>query len=154
MDSETKRGQSPFMWYVMFCDRPYNTLLQRGFRHVWVLGYQPYTQNWLIIDHHGVKCDFLVLTKEAGFSTLKSLDSDITCLSMHENIQPGRMLSWGLISCVEITKRILGINAPWAFTPLQLYRHIRAHAPHSVIKTGEIDNGSHETRQNCAKSSN
>lgn len=40
---------------------------------------------------------------------------------------PMRCAPFGLFTCVETAKRLLGIRARWVFTPWQLYRWLHAH---------------------------
>lgn len=51
---------------------------------------------------------------------------------------PMRRAPFGLFTCVETAKRLLGIRARWVFTPWQLHRWLHAH------RTGDRAVASHD----------
>lgn len=45
----------------------------------------------------------------------------------------------GLLTCVAVAKRLIGLRAPWVVTPFQLYRHLHAltaHRHRDEVSTG------------------
>jgi len=133
-------GRTPMLWHVIFCDSAFNLYLKPGFRHVWMLGYQAYTETWSLVDWHGTKCDLLTITKEARDMAIGSLSADSTHLAVVEELHSEPKLTISVYSCVTIVKRILGLRAPMVFTPLQLYNYMLTKARCRVIKSGDISN--------------
>lgn len=101
-------------------------VLKPGFRHVFAM--RPAgCEGWLVVDHRcnqlGVfhmDHDYICTVRElerAGVFTV------IECQKTHCEKVRG-IAGSGLLSCVAIMRRLLGISAP-VITPFGLYRHIR-----------------------------
>jgi hypothetical protein len=97
--------------------------LHIGFRHCFVC---------ISVNNHWVICDSLLhrtnLTVIEGVtaSDLVRWYSDRGCTVVRTNVRDPQPECAALrpYTCVEAVKRILGIHAPWTFTPWQLYRRL------------------------------
>lgn len=99
-------------------------LLKRGFRHcfavidcdgVWVT-VNPLSQRTDLTPIRGVSAVNLKRHYRAyGLRVIETRTQD-----------PGPYpLPWRPFTCVEAVLRVLGVRAPWVFTPWQLYRYLR-----------------------------
>ncbi|MGN0929529.1 MAG: hypothetical protein ACI4N3_02720 [Alphaproteobacteria bacterium] len=113
--------------------------------NVWVV-FSPVTTLWYLkFLHVGFKHCFLILEDNGYFFIVDPLSSKIELMSFHilgdrlikelenydmkvvktsinENVSP----SWkfGIFTCVEVVKRILGISSVRVITPYQLYKYL------------------------------
>lgn len=121
-------GRLPLSWYLVFHDpdkrRWWDRWLKPGFRHCYAL-----------------RCDRGVWVAVDG--SLPCLSVDIlpfspdnrpyaprggTIIHVNALVQPETFRTPQLIApftCVEVCKAVLGIRAPFVWTPWQLYRHVR-----------------------------
>lgn len=44
-----------------------------------------------------------------------------------------RLYGWRPYTCVEAVKRVLGLHAPWVFTPWQLYRYLKKSDKRKIV---------------------
>ncbi len=111
-------------------------LLKPGFRHVWAMKRAENFSGWLLLNvlsggvqvcevadgtpvHVGGRAfadyhDFLLATEAAGLAHI-----------VVAPVQPGTYWRFrGPLSCVSAIKHTLGVEAPFVWTPWQLYRHI------------------------------
>src|SRR5688572_8713944 len=113
----------PLQAFVIFCGRAdlwYLRFLKRGFRHCFVLLNDGV--HWIVIDplvsfmevvvgpvtpHH----DLPDLFRAEGFTVIEA----------PINRAPQRVFPFGLFTCVEAVKRILGLQSKRVLTPWQLY---------------------------------
>lgn len=94
--------------------------LKPGFRHCFVaVAEEP---GWVVVDPlshctqvHLFHFDPAPHYREAG----------LTVLETWRHAAPLRALAWRPYSCVEEVKRLLGMHAPWVWTPWQLFLHIQ-----------------------------
>lgn len=100
-------------------------LLRRGFRHVFcVISQGPY---WIRIDGMagkptvevvaGTQIDLAAFYRNEGY----------TVVSVNEG--PGTRAPFAIANCVGLVKAVLGLRAPFALTPHQLYRFLRKRTP-------------------------
>ena len=61
--------------------------------------------------------DVLSLIDTTRHYKLISVDMDVDPLKHHNPL--------GLLYCVSLVKKLLGINKPWIFTPYQLYKYLK-----------------------------
>ncbi len=101
---------------------PFAKYLERGFRHVFIAvlneGY------WIRIDGQGgLPVYEVVAGEDYDLQTFYRQQSGFTVKAVEADRAP---LRWPFMqaNCVGLVKRTLGINAPFVFTPYQLYRYL------------------------------
>ena len=109
---------------AVFCDQTglwWLRWLRRGFRHCFLvldegdgcLLVDPLAQQTELTRVRGVGLDHVAgWCRRRGFRV-------VPCRVCRA---PRRALGWRPFSCVEVVKRILGLQLPWVLTPFQLYR--------------------------------
>lgn len=116
-------GQSDLAWLK---------ILKPGFRHCYVLlndgrhwiSVDPLSNSMEVSVHHvPAEFDFPLWLKDRGHKIVPA------AIERRQKQAP-----WGLFTCVEAVKRILGIHSPFIITPWQLYRHLSAASRSSETK--------------------
>lgn len=97
--------------------------LRREFRHCFIV----------IRDRgHWIACDplchriSLAVLPPCQLAELASLfrQNGHRVIETTARIAPPALAPLRPVTCVEVVKRVLGLRAPWVFTPWQLYRHL------------------------------
>lgn len=115
---------APVPTWVVFCDAPqvwWLWPLRRGFRHCFVV--QRHARHFVTIDPLFGQLEVMIHPATRGFNLIQTLkDHGLTivfvCLNRNFNSRPIDVIS----TCVTISKRVLGFNAPFVQTPYGLYR--------------------------------
>ncbi|HFD16865.1 MAG TPA: hypothetical protein ENJ38_11260 [Rhodospirillales bacterium] len=114
-------------WLIAFVDYGerhwWCRFLRRGFRHVFALGYDPTTEQWVLAD------------AKIGGMILRPIDGPTADLVIADGRQHGRWLrcpAWHrgpaiprpCLTCVGMIEHLLGV--PWiaSWTPYRLYRRL------------------------------
>lgn len=116
-------------------DMPWLKILKPGFRHCSVIlndgknwiGFDPLS-NYTDISVHHVPVDFNL--------PLWMRDRGHTVISASLE-RPGKPAPWGLLTCVEAVKRVLGIHKRFILTPWQLYRHLSRRQNINLFQTSK-----------------
>lgn len=131
-------------YWIVFKDAEewYLRWMKRGFRHLWIQGCRDGL--WFSIDLRAttlqITADFLVdwsnrPMPETNFELNLDYQSAID-VKIHRwrgqgftvvDVSPGqggKFSFFGLLTCVGVAKRFLGIRAPWILTPAQLHRYL------------------------------
>jgi len=139
----------PAAWFILFPAKPrypgplpwYIRLLRRGWRHCYAARADGPGRT-VAIEHGGQAMlaeTFDVPVQE--FVRFMAERQAAFVLFVLDQGAPRRPHWRGPMSCVEATKALLGIAAPWIITPRQLARHLRrrcgALAVASITTTGE-----------------
>ena len=94
-----------------------------GFRHCYVV--VPSGDYWILLDGTAgmPRLEVIGGTKDSAAASCRR--EGLTIVEFE--IRPRGLLVWPwmLQNCVGATKAVLGIRAPWVWTPWQLYRHLR-----------------------------
>jgi hypothetical protein len=95
--------------------------LRPGFRHCFVAVQQ--SEFWIVCDSLAHRTDLTVL-REQNPNDLAEWYKNTGLIAVQTTTRqaPLRLAPLRLFTCVESVKRVLGIHAPWVFTPWQLYR--------------------------------
>jgi hypothetical protein len=104
-----------------FGDHPLSWLLHKDFRHVFV-----------VLESEG---DWILIDGQTGLPTVKAVaraDYDLAAFYRSEGlivveIERGRQTvrwPWALANCVGHSKAMLGIRAPFCWTPRQLFKRL------------------------------
>lgn len=122
--------------YVVFVDDPgpfFLKILASGFRHCFMaVTYDD--KHWVIIDHLYPYTALKVLTPdEIQVEVDKWIENGYTVLNTKLNDVINENAHFGMLTCVETTKRILKLNVWWIQTPWQLYWYITNNFPHVVM---------------------
>ncbi len=96
-------------------------LLRPGFRHCLVAIEQQ--DGWIILNplSHRIDIEFCPGIDEQTLSGYFEGTGGI-CVATRLSDPPPRPAPWRPFTCVEAVLRVLGLRAPWVFTPWQLYR--------------------------------
>lgn len=103
-------------------------LLRRGFRHCFVvLSAGP---RWLACEPLKDRIELAVLDLPREFNLARFYGEQGHRVLVGHRPPPGprRRFALAPLTCVTVVKRLLGINAPWVWTPFQLYAHLSAPA--------------------------
>ena len=107
-------GQADLKWLRM---------LKPGFRHCFVV-----IENhgrWILYNPLSHRTEITVLESATGTELMKGYRGQglrvVPWLFRPVRKKPA---PWGLYTCVEAIKRILGIHAPWIITPWNLYKFL------------------------------
>jgi len=113
--------------YITYRDSPsfWGLFLKKDFRHCsLVLDYESYIV-FVESRHRGVSIDIqdtpTEWKKQNHISKLRSLFPTVDVFE----VQPEGEHVHSIFSCVELTKRMLGINKWWIITPYQLHKYIQ-----------------------------
>lgn len=102
------------LWYLKF--------LRRGFKHCFVIlednGY------FFIVDPLSSKIELMTfhILGDMFIKEFEKLDMKVVKVFINDNVAT----SWkfGIFTCVEVVKRILGISSIRVITPYQLYKYL------------------------------
>jgi hypothetical protein len=98
--------------------------LRRGFRHCFVLLHaQPL---WLACEplKDRIELDVLDLPPEFDLARFYGEQGYRVLLGRRPPPGPRRRFAPAPLTCVTVVKRLLGIHAPWVWSPWQLYSHL------------------------------
>ena len=104
------------LWWLKF--------LRRGFRHCFVV--MNLNDRWVAIDPMAHHLEVSVPDVPVSFD-LKGWfeESGMLVVETYIRIPERRCYPPFFLSCVEVVKRVLGVHAPFVFTPAQLYRYLK-----------------------------
>lgn len=113
--------------YVVFSDRTdlwWLKFLRHGFRHCFVI--LRFTDIWMVLDPLAHKTELMRIDVPDAFSLVAWLEGEgDRVVKVPLKASEMKVLPPALCSCVETVKRILGIRAPFVFTPWQLFTHLQ-----------------------------
>lgn len=116
---------------VVFVDDtacPWLRWLRRGFRHCFVVvRAEPL---WLACEplKDRIELDILDLPCEFDLARFYGEQGHRVLLGRHPPPGPRRRFAPAPLTCVTVVKRLLGIHAPWVWSPWQLYAHLSSPA--------------------------
>ena len=121
---------APVPTWVVFCDAPHVWWLKplaRGFRHCFVV--QRHAKHFVTLDPLFGQLEIMIHPATRGFDLIQTLkDHGLTIVPFERNQKNGSKSFSALCTCVTITKRVLGIHAPFIQTPYGLYRTLMRRA--------------------------
>lgn len=105
-------------------NHPLDPYLRPGFKHVFIAVVSgPY---WVVLDgYRGVPHAQVVAPAEYDLGEFYAAQPDMTVLSYPRRITPQSRWPLAVANCVGMVKNLLGVSAPLAFTPWQLYMRLR-----------------------------
>jgi hypothetical protein len=114
---------------VVFVDEtacPWLRPLRRGFRHCFVV--LRAGRLWLACEPLKDRIDLDVLDLPEGFDLARFYRSQghRVLLGRRPRLGSGPRFAPAPLTCVTVVKRVVGIRAPWVWSPWQLYRHLRS----------------------------
>jgi len=115
------QGARALVVFVDQIDLPWLRWLRRGFRHCFVVVETP--QGWIACDPLSNRTELGCIVGPSAGELAKFYRSAGLCV-VETTVKkaPPRLAPVRLFTCVEAVKRVLGVHAPWALTPWQLYR--------------------------------
>ncbi|MCC9623944.1 hypothetical protein LPB41_19875 [Thalassospira sp. MA62] len=116
---------------VVFADapeKPLLKLLKPGFRHCFILISGQRAGEWICLDpqSHRIRCEswcYSPLFDPAAY--YRALGHACIWARYPEQVSP--RIRFGVMSCVELVKRVLDVRDVSVLTPWQLYRHLQGH---------------------------
>lgn len=125
-------GQGPYApmapsVLVVFADHagcPWLRALRRGYRHCFVV--LRAGSVWLACEplKDRIELDALDLPSEFDLAAFYRQQGHRVLLGQRPSPTTRRRFALAPLTCVTVVKRLLGINAPWVWTPWQLYSHL------------------------------
>lgn len=114
---------------VVFADDatcPWLRFLRRGFRHCFVV--LRAGSLWLACEplKDRIELDALALPPEFDLATFYGAQGHRVLHGRRPPPRPRRPFAPAPLTCVTVVKRLLGIHAPWVWTPWQLHAHLTA----------------------------
>lgn len=105
-------------------NHPLDPYLKPGFKHVFIAvvsgGY------WIVLDgYRGVPHAQVLAPSEYDLGKFYAAQPDMTVLAYPRRITPEARWPLAVANCVGMVKSLLGVSAPLAFTPWQLYMRLR-----------------------------
>src|SRR5262245_266168 len=117
-------------WLVGFCPSPnrgiWRLLAGRGpLSHCFAMRYDAPFWHWMLIDHsvQGLHVSLLASNEASG---LMALCRDKGVLLEMTSRRYRQWLPITPFTCVTTIKQLLGVRAPWTWTPRRLYGALRA----------------------------
>jgi hypothetical protein len=112
---------------VVFADHagcPWLRPLRRGFRHCFVV--LRAGSVWLACEPLKDRIELDALQLPAGFdlAAFYREQGHQVLLGQRPSPRARRRFALAPLTCVTVVKRLLGIDAPWVWTPWQLYAHL------------------------------
>jgi len=105
-------------------DLPWLRLLKPGFRHCFAV-LRP-KDGWILYQPLSHGTEILPLRLPQGFDLAGWYrQHGFVVVTTRRRTPPMRPAPWGLYSCVEAVKRVLGLHCAWVLTPWQLYRFLQ-----------------------------
>jgi hypothetical protein len=129
IQSSAGAREDPFSALVVFTDDAscvWLQFLRRGFRHCFVL--LRAGPVWLACEplKDRIELDILALPPEFDLAAFYGGQGHRVLQGRRPLSRPPRPSAPAPLTCVTVVKRLLGIYAPWAWTPWQLYAHLTA----------------------------
>jgi hypothetical protein len=112
---------------VVFADHagcPWLRPLRRGFRHCFVV--MRAGSVWLACEplKDRIELDALAAPDNFDLAAFYCQQGHRVLLGRRVPARPRRRFALAPLTCVTVVKRVLGIAAPWVWTPWQLYAHL------------------------------
>jgi hypothetical protein len=112
---------------VVFADHvacPWLRPLRRGFRHCFVVVRAGSV--WLACEplKDRIELDALALPEDFDLATFYGEQGHQVLVGQRLPVTARRRFAPAPLTCVIVVKRLLGIDAPWVWTPWQLYAHL------------------------------
>ena len=128
LDNETLDDNVIEEWTVVFRDPiKYHwcqKYLKKGFLHCFAFKRSPGGQFYMVVDpaRSHIHIDLLPCNDETFQAPTKNNHYVTIIKSINLDYDRGGFCRF---NCVEVVKGLLGISAPWAITPYQLFRRLR-----------------------------
>jgi hypothetical protein len=124
---EDRRPSAGAPVLVVFVDDtacPWLRVLRRGFRHCFVLLHA--APLWLACEplKDRIELDVLDLRREFDLARFYGEQGHQVLLGRRPPPRPRQRFALAPLTCVTVVKRLLGIHAPWVWSPWQLYAHL------------------------------
>jgi hypothetical protein len=112
---------------VVFADHtgcPWLRALRRGFRHCFLV--MRAGSIWLACEplKDRIELDALVLPDDFDLAAFYRKQGHQVLVGQRSPPRARRRFAVAPLTCVTVVKRLLGIDAPWVWTPWQLYLHL------------------------------
>jgi hypothetical protein len=112
---------------VVFADHagcPWLRPLRRGFRHCFVVIRMQSV--WLACEplKDRIELDALAVPDDFDLPTFYCQQGHRVLLGERVRMRARARIALAPLTCVTVVKRLLGIDAPWVWTPWQLYAHL------------------------------
>jgi hypothetical protein len=119
-------GRRKFGTWVVFsghADLPWLRLLRPGFRHCFLV--LQHADCWVMYEPLSNRTEISVIARKPDVDLIAWLrQMKFTVLPAQIQALQSKPAPWGLYTCVEAVKRVLGIRHHGLFTPWRLYRFL------------------------------
>jgi len=140
--ARASRGRSAMIVFVDHTECRWLQPLRRGFRHCFVA--LEHGHAWLVCDSLKSHMELNLLDLPAAFDLGRyyAQQGHRVLVGRIGSQIPQTAIAVTPLTCVSVAKRLLGIRAPWVWTPWQLFSHLLA-APHiwRVVAADEAARG-------------
>tara|TARA_Y100000401_G_scaffold67473_1_gene54016 strand:- start:635 stop:1096 length:462 start_codon:yes stop_codon:yes gene_type:complete len=122
---------------------PLDPYLRAGFKHVFIAVVSG--SHWIILDgYRGVPHAQVIASSDFDLGKFYASQPGMTAVRYPRRVTPEAKWPLALSNCVGMVKTLLGVNAPLAFTPWQLYMRLRANGAVPCVsaksaKESEVD---------------
>jgi hypothetical protein len=118
--------RSAMVVFADHADCPWLRPLRRGFRHCFVV--LRAGSVWLACDplKDRIELEALELPGKFDLAAFYREQGHQVLVGEHRLLRTRRRFALTPLTCVTVVKRLLGINAPWVWTPWQLYTYLSA----------------------------
>jgi hypothetical protein len=106
---------------------PWLRVLKPGFRHCFAV--LDDGRHWLVLDPLAPRTDLRALDRAEVPDLPEHLRRRGLTVIEARLRHPVRPAPWRPFTCVEAVKRLIGLDAPFVFTPWQLYRRLARETP-------------------------
>lgn len=122
-DADKCTGRKSFVVFSPNTEIWYLFWLRKGFKHCYLIIQD--NGKWISIDPMSSHIDVVVHNLASDFCLATWLKDEGMCVVPVRHRKPVvKSLPASWVSCVEVTKRVLGIRNWWIWTPYQLYKHL------------------------------
>jgi hypothetical protein len=125
-EGDGKALSSALVVFADHADCAWLTFLRRGFRHCFVV--LRAGSLWLACEPLKDRIELATLALPPGFDlpAFYAGQGHRVLQGCRPPPRPRQAFAPGPLTCVTVVKRLLGIRAPWVWTPWQLYAHLSA----------------------------
>jgi len=99
-------------------------LLHPRFQHCYVIKSSTCRRYWIRIETTVSQLNVDLLDADIFPNISDIISKNATLITIISRFTPETSSQLSILSCVDVTKRILGIKDFWCFTPYQLYKNI------------------------------
>ena len=123
--TEPSHGQRALVVFIDLADCRWLRGLRSGFRHCFAAIQDG--SSWIACDPLKDRMEVCLLQLPGSFdlSAFYAEQGHTVLVGEIDRSRRPRQVVPSVLTCVGVVQRLVGVHAPWALTPWQLYRHLR-----------------------------